>query len=311
MSALFLKVNKNEERISEYFKFKGIIILRNFILNYLEMKNKNIEYEILVKEIYKHLLRAEGFENIEVKHDVKILAKSGCTHQIDVYWEYKLGGEIHRIAIDCKNYSKKISIAKVRDFFGVIYDIGNIKGVLVTRKGFQSGAKQFADYYTISLKELRKPDERDWENRVKTIDIKVIEFRKNVTNIHIELDVNERDSDAMINKEERIIETFRRLNTSIFISDENGSTLINFLELERNLPHNYQERKGLKHTYTFDNGYLESNLGRVKISYIEFEYDVDTVASDITLEAEELTKAIIRDVKTMDLKFINYDGTVR
>ncbi|TOF18192.1 hypothetical protein CGJ26_24310 [Vibrio parahaemolyticus] len=78
-------------------------------------------------------------------------------------------GEVHRVAIECKNYNSDVSIGKVRDFFAVLHDIGNIKGIFVTKKSYQKGAKESADYYGISLKEMRYPNEADWEGRAKTI----------------------------------------------------------------------------------------------------------------------------------------------
>ena len=49
-------------------------------------------------------------------------------------------------------------MVKVRNFFGVIYDIGKVQGLSVSKTGYQSGAAQFSNYYGIGLKlkELRK-----------------------------------------------------------------------------------------------------------------------------------------------------------
>ena len=67
---------------------------------------------------------------------------------LDVAWrEYEKDGEVHRVAIECKNYNQKIPIGRVRDFFGVLYDIGNIKGIMACKEGYQDGAKKFADFY--------------------------------------------------------------------------------------------------------------------------------------------------------------------
>ena len=47
----------------------------------------------------------------------------------------------------------------MRDFFGVLYDLGDVKGIMVTRKGYQEGAKKFGEHYRIDLMELREPEE--------------------------------------------------------------------------------------------------------------------------------------------------------
>ncbi|WP_256338062.1 MULTISPECIES: hypothetical protein [unclassified Paenibacillus] len=59
----------------------------------------------------------------------------------------------------------------MRDFFGVLHDLGNnTKGIFVTKVGYQSGAKKFGDYYGISLKEMRPPNHEDWNGRIRNIE---------------------------------------------------------------------------------------------------------------------------------------------
>lgn len=277
-------------------------------------ENKNTDYEILTKEIYNYLLIADGFDSVEVKHNIKIAGKSGCNHQVDVYWEFKLAGETHRVAIECKNYSKVASIAKVRDFFGVIYDIGNIKGIFITKKGFQSGAKKFADYHNISLKELRKPEVEDWKGRIKTIVAEINVMPTRITEIYVEPDfpwVFEKGFIQSENERDRIILETGKMNTEICVYDEKGNSIDNFLELEQKLPHDFKVGTNLKHAFPYDNGFMESNFGKVKIKYVGFVYDILNVSQELLIEAEEITKAIIKDVKTGEIKFVTNDGKVK
>lgn len=278
------------------------------------VSNENTEYELLAKEIYKCLLKSDGIENIDIQHNIKLPGKSGCNHQIDVYWEFKLAGKIHRVAIECKNFSKEVSIAKVRDFFGVTYDIGNIKGIFASKKGFQSGAKKFADYYGISLKEIRQPNEEDWKGRLKTIEIEINVMPIKVTAIYVEPDFEWVIDKGIISSEEErnnIIFATNKLNIELFVYDENDNVINNFLELEDKLPHDYKEGKDFKFAHKFDNGYLDSNFGKIKIKFIGFVYDIENVSSTLTLEADEIVNAIIKDVKSGQIQFINKDGSVK
>ena len=131
--------------------------------------NKNTEYEKFAQEIYQGLINAEGIHTIDVKHNIKLTGKSGQEHQIDVYWEYEIAGVKHKVAIECKNYNSAVPIGKVRDFYGVLSDLTNVVGIMVTKVGYQEGAKKFADSYGINLKELRTPNEED--GRVGEIEI--------------------------------------------------------------------------------------------------------------------------------------------
>jgi hypothetical protein len=72
------------------------------------MTHASLEYEKLVKDLHEALLHADGVQTIDVRHNVKIKGKSGATHQIDVYWEFKLAGVTYKTCIECKHYGTKI-----------------------------------------------------------------------------------------------------------------------------------------------------------------------------------------------------------
>ena len=120
--------------------------------------NPNIEYERFTQEIYQELVNADVLKTTKVQHNVKLKGRSGQEHQIDVYWEYEIAGAKHKVAIECKNYNKTVAIGKVRDFYGVLCDLNNVAGIMVTKVGYQNGAKEYASEYGISLKELRTPN---------------------------------------------------------------------------------------------------------------------------------------------------------
>ena len=50
----------------------------------------------------------------------------------------------------------------------------------------------------------------------------------------------------------------------------------------------------------------------MKLSSIEFVYDISTPDPKIIiLSGEEITKAILKDIKTGDIKFFNKDGAIK
>ena len=119
--------------------------------------NSYTEFERFTQRVFQKLESNDVLKPSRVQHNVKLKGKSGCEHQIDVYWEYEKDGISHRVAIECKNYKTHVPIGKVRDFFGVLQDLDNVSGIMVSSKGFQEGAIKFADFHGISLKELRTP----------------------------------------------------------------------------------------------------------------------------------------------------------
>jgi hypothetical protein len=72
-----------------------------------------------------------------------------------VYWEFVLGGVTHKVAVECKDYKSAVSVGRIRDFSAALDDIGGIKGIFLTKVGYQSGAKQFAQGKGIALKTVQ------------------------------------------------------------------------------------------------------------------------------------------------------------
>jgi predicted helicase len=132
---------------------------------------KGTEYEQFVQDVYQAIVSAEGVENIKVEHNIQLEGNSGCEHQIDVYWEFRLAGQTYKTAIECKAYNQSVSIGKIRDFYGVLVDVPGLTGIFATLVGYQSGAKKYAEHYGISLKELREPTDADWQGRVQDINL--------------------------------------------------------------------------------------------------------------------------------------------
>ena len=110
------------------------------------------EYELLAQAVYQQILKQEGQATIEVRHNEKIVGKTGVAHQIDVLWKFRYAGIEHIVAVECKNYSSSVELGDVRSFHSVIEDIGIARGVIVTRVGFQSGAQEFANVVNYATK---------------------------------------------------------------------------------------------------------------------------------------------------------------
>jgi Restriction endonuclease len=124
----------------------------------LFMKKRDRQYEQVTRAIYQQILNLEMAQTVSVNHDVSV---EGLTtrHQIDVYWEFKLGGVQHRVLVQAKNWNTRVSKGAVLTFKGVLNDIPGTVGIMVTSKGYQKGALEVAAGYGITvclLKEVEK-----------------------------------------------------------------------------------------------------------------------------------------------------------
>lgn len=112
---------------------------------------KGKKLETYIQFIYQMLLNLKD-EGIDVRHNVVLTGKTGCKHQIDVYYEFKKVDLIHKVAIECKGGRKPVKKSDVIDFHGKLQDLDkDISGVLISMHGFQSGAANYAKYHNISL----------------------------------------------------------------------------------------------------------------------------------------------------------------
>lgn len=271
-------------------------------------ENEDTAYERLVQEIYQAIHDQEAVATVDVEHNKTIQGKSGCSHQLDVYWEFNVAGVLHRVAIECKNWNSDVPIGRIRDFFGVLHDIGNIKGIFVTKIGYQSGAKQFAEFYGIDLKEARIPTHTDWEGRVKDIVLHFTSISTRVKNRDIDLDQDwiRRNTEFATGEQLRLAGQ----NNEIFLYDSHGEKLTSMYDLEQKLPHSWERAEDMVHTYHFDDAYLYPSGTPIKINSVRYTYDVETYEQETVSEGDEIVRAILRDVNSGELKALRQDGGV-
>jgi hypothetical protein len=113
-----------------------------------------IPYELLAREIFELLVNQNSARNIEVKHNVSLQGKV-TKHQIDVYWEFELGGVTYKTVVQTKDWNNPLNKGELLKFKEVLDDLpGQPRGIVVTRSGYQRGAKQVAQGNGILLYEL-------------------------------------------------------------------------------------------------------------------------------------------------------------
>lgn len=265
--------------------------------------NPNTEFERFTQRIYQKLVNNDVLKPTTVMHNVKLKGKSGCEHQIDVYWEYEIAGNMHRVAIECKNYDSLVPVGKVRDFYGVLSDLNNVNGIMVSKKGFQNGAKKYATEYGISLKELRRPGWNEIIGSIKTVahaetfhtlylfddewvkeqNIDLDKIRSFYANLQFD------KADYWKAATHLPIET-----KDYYIRNAKGKIISSLEELEKQLPDNPEP--GSEIIFPFEDGWVESRYwGPVRIREVKFEYESTVQETTMNLAADDFVEAILED----------------
>ena len=272
--------------------------------------NPNIEYERFTQEIYQDLVNADVLKTTEVQHNVKLKGRSGQEHQIDVYWEYEIAGTKQKVAIECKNYNKTVGIGKVRDFYGVLYDLNNVAGIMVTKVGYQKGAKEYASEYGISLKELRTPNpgeaiigkiEMNFDIAVRRclflVDKDYSETEKfSVSKYKQFLDwMSLNHESSWINATHIPLELINRN-----IINSNGTTITTLEKIEEELP----EDSDSDIVFKYEDAFVNTRWGKIKINEIKYEYKYTNEKKIIAIDAQELVKAILKDALNGEIRLI-------
>jgi len=272
------------------------------------MAKKGMEFELFVKSIYEEILALDGYETIKVVHDVSLLGRSKQPHQIDVYWEFKLAGITHQIAVECKEYKNTVSVGKVRDFYGALEDIGNIYGIFVTTKGYQSGAITYAKHKDISLKVVQEPTEEDIESHQGVKEIIIQGHALCVSNVKVQpiLDIEWVFQHTDIKKGDEF--SFNALSNEIKVMDSSLNLLGTFHDFENRLPREPENTENLTHKYMFSDGFiyiLNSKYPPLKLKGIQFKYDTYTINTKSQVSSKLMAQAVLRDIITGDIHLYN------
>lgn len=280
--------------------------------------NPNTEYELFAQEIYRQLSIYHHFGIKNVQHNKKLIGHSGCEHQIDVYWEYEKDGVDHHVAIECKNYNKRISKEKVCAFNGVLIDLDNVEGIMVSKKGYQKGAKTYANHYGISLKELREPGEREsiigeieihnhiqkWSTLYKVDEKWAEEHNINIPEYKRRLDLisfnhNHKWSNSTHIPLTTIDDVVRNANKDYLISLDSLESQI--------LKH---PSKDFPYVLTFEDAYITSQeCGTIKILEVKYDFAREYQEKTFSLDAGEFVNAILKDTFSNTTDFIAMNNT--
>jgi hypothetical protein len=151
------------------------------------VKNTGKPYEVLTEQVFTRLL-AQSNVCASVERDVILEGKS-TKHQIDVTFEFVAGPTTYRTIVQCKDWASSVKQEQVLAFQAVLTDIaGQPRGIMVSRSGFQEGARCVAEHHGIELYELREPRDEDWNGLIRAFEVTLHLRAPHFDNVRLILD---------------------------------------------------------------------------------------------------------------------------
>jgi hypothetical protein len=271
--------------------------------------NKNTQYELFVRDIVESLLHAQGLETADVRHNVQVQGIAR-PHQIDVYWEYRLGGMLHRVIINCKRYRSAVKVTDVEALAGVLHDMPGVRGLIVTTVGYERGAIDYAKTHQIGLKVVRAPQDGDWEGRLREIETTVRMGVPELKSCDILLDRNSVRANAP--ERSTVIGNFVQNAQTTQVRDLDAGTVLDMnalwnLAMQENPTEIGADGMG---TLTWRNAELEqAEKPTVKIISMTFEWRV-RAGETFSICSTSPAHAIIRDAINNTLLFVDPSGRI-
>lgn len=283
------------------------------------MTNTGMPYEQLAQGIFQQILQLDGLANVKVQHNVKVEGKSvggdgkRASHQLDVYWEFELGGILYKTAIQAKDWGSNLNQGEVLKFKAVLDDLpGQPRGIIVTRTGYQAGAKQVAESNGIELYELRKPEPKDLAGRLLKIGINFSFFTPSIEITAVEADTEWLRSTGF-NGDVRFPATDAR--TAFLYSEDDTRGKSVFEIVDAYVPKENREIALTEVRHDFkEPTYLhcpEPELPRIKILAITFRYEVTGFHFSTFNDYTDMLTFVLKTVSGDKTYFVDPDNNVR
>lgn len=287
-------------------------------------KNTGKAYEKFVKTIQETILNLTNSDLCPTKQMTVELNKIINGREFDLYWEFEYGGVKYRNVIECKDYASKISVGKIDEFFGKTRDIPDLRLIYATKTGYQSGAKELAEKYNISVLIVRECNDEDFVTKngtptISNINMVMVEIKSpEITSFIPIIDGAWLKVQPNLNLEKiqnRLKKGDLKINT--IITNTVTQEQYSFIDLENSLPNkitNIQYIKNGTYNELLENSFLEfsSDSFSFKIKGFRLTYNFQTpfIETNFNIDLENQILGIIQNSITNQKQMIFKNGNV-
>ncbi|WP_210518544.1 restriction endonuclease [Thalassospira sp. ER-Se-21-Dark] len=264
--------------------------------------------------VYAAILEAEQRDRrigtVEIQRNKTILSKSRTPAEIDIYWEYTLAGIKHAVAIECKNYRKKVGLPQVRDFARKISDVSGLKGLIVSHTGYSENAILEASGDNIDLLVVRPQVEQDWEGRFKQVDVALKLSPPAMAKTVIPRINAQWARENGFQKGDQI--QISCSNNELIFKEEGEGFEASLFDLEENFTMKGCTPGQYKWERSFDNGWMVVATKKYKIDHVVIDYSVpDMIETDFSVDFTQYVLGVMEFINGDQKKFLVLKDGVR
>lgn len=277
-------------------------------------KNTGRAYEIIIQKIFNSILNEGRVKTIQVKRNVTLIGKT-TKHEIDVYWEFELGGIKYITVVQAKDWAYSVNQGELLKFKAVLDDLPNQpRGVFVTRTGYQEGAFNFAKAHGVLLYELREVRIEGKHSGFTKVVLNIHTFLPYTNQIHLIQDEDWAIQEGIRLRLSEIPEI--RINTEpeeVMLYSEHDSEVITIKELTDSFyPEGFKELLPTRVVHKFEEPtYIKTDVAefpRLRLNAVEATITVNKVDQEITFELEDFATFVLKNVFEGTEQIFDKDG---
>lgn len=270
----------------------------------MSSKSKGTDYEKYVERICKAINSYNDFKLIELKQNKKVIGLSNVEHQIDIYWEFSYLGKTYKCIFECKDYKNKISKDKIATLESISRDILDSIPIIVSTKGFQSGALEYAKAKKVTPFICRTLEDEDWTICVRDIELNLILLKGYGAKITFLCDKDWLEKNNCKNID------FGKCRYSTLINYETDET-ISIDEFIEKYKLNLTVEKSK--TIYFNNAFIKSDLENIyfKIKGLELSLNPIIETTNIEIRGDDYILGIIVDVIKDSRAVVTNEGKLK
>src|SRR5262249_16226085 len=149
---------------------------------FLLMPKRSNDFQRLIARIYEQLT-----DNGRVRESVMLKEKhSRRTREVDVFVESTVAGSAIRIAVECRDHSRKSDMTWIDQLIGKYSDLPVNHVIAVSRKAFSKNAAARAKANNIEVRTLNQAMETDWPTELARIGVGSVNLAVSAKSLCIE-----------------------------------------------------------------------------------------------------------------------------